>query len=50
MTTDQMDKVVHHQVSLELKTNSLKLDDLKDFERYRELYKMALKLLVELRQ
>ncbi len=50
MTTVQMDNVVQHQVSLELKVNGLKLHDLNDFERYRELYKMALKLLVELRQ
>ncbi len=50
MTTSQMNKVVQHQVSLELNSNGLKLHDLNDFERYRELYKMALKLLVELKQ
>ena len=50
MTTDQMDKVVRHQVSLDLRQIEIRLIELSEAERYKALYNKSLKLLVELGQ
>jgi len=49
MTITQMGKVVEHQVAISLRDRGLTKNSLKLYEYNLELYKMALKLLVELK-
>ena len=48
MTISEMDKVVKHQVQLSLKDRDLTARDIGTKQYQKELYEMALKLLVEL--
>lgn len=49
MTISQMDKVVKHQVLLSLNNRDLTIQDIGTNQYQKELYNMALKLLVELK-
>ena len=49
MNIKDMDNIIRNQVSIELSEKGMTLVQLKEFEKYKELYEMALKLLVELR-
>jgi hypothetical protein len=44
-----MQKIVEHQVYMELKDQGILISDLKDLEYLKLLYNMAIKLLVELK-